>query len=150
MAFLTKPRLYEYLTSPESFFDATFLIFLIFGLFAWAFAVFWSLRYWISIAGDELAFYQLPLQERRAMDRQGLRLIVTGRPDLYQSFVKSWFAGGILLIIMIGLASLDLPARRRVVERYRPNRCVTTFNNRPVALFLRRNLAHQPCSLPRS
>ncbi len=103
-------RLYEYLTSPESFFDATFLIFLIFGLFAWAFAVFWSLRFiGLALQGDELAFYQLPLQERRAMDRQGLRPIVTGRPDLYQSFVKSWFVGGILLIIMIGLASLDLP-----------------------------------------
>lgn len=103
-------RLYDYLLSPATFFDATFLIYLIFSLFAWGFAVFWSLRLiGLALHGDELAFYQLPLQERRALDRLGHRPIVTGRPELYQSFVKSWLVGGILLIIMVGMASLELP-----------------------------------------
>jgi hypothetical protein len=103
-------RLTEYLLEPASFFDSTFIIYLFFGLFAWIFAVYWSSMFiGLALHGDELAFYQLPPQERKRLARNGEQPIFTGRPDLYTGFAKSWLMGGMVLIILMGLATLQLP-----------------------------------------
>jgi hypothetical protein len=63
----------------------------------------------MAFQGDELAFYSLPLAERKAFEREGHRPIATTRVELYNAFVKSWLTGGIILVLLLGAASLDLP-----------------------------------------
>jgi hypothetical protein len=103
-------RLYEYLLEPATFFDSTYVIYLFFGFFAWVFALYWSIIFiGLALHGDELAFYQLPPQERKRLARIGQQPIFAGRPNLFVGFAKSWLSGGMLLIVLMGLATLQLP-----------------------------------------
>lgn len=102
-------RLMSYLLEPGTIFDGTFLLYLGFGGFAWGFGVYWSFLFIkMALHGDEASFYALPLKKRRELDRLGQRPIFAGRPLLYAGFVKSWAAGGTVLVFTLGLASFDL------------------------------------------
>ncbi|HSM56414.1 MAG TPA: DUF4129 domain-containing protein [Candidatus Sulfomarinibacteraceae bacterium] len=97
-----------YLLAPLSFFDSTYMIYLLIALLAWERSVhFSSLFMQLSLSASEVDYYSLPRleQARRFHDRP----IDRERPAVFAGLVKSWLGGGLLLVLFAALTTVDLP-----------------------------------------
>ncbi|MFW6063517.1 MAG: DUF4129 domain-containing protein [Chloroflexota bacterium] len=97
-----------YLLAPLSFFDSTYLIYLLIALFAWERGAHFSgLFIDLSLSPTEVDYYSLPRleQARRFHDRP----IDRERPAVFAQLVKSWLGGGLLLVFFAALTTVDLP-----------------------------------------
>lgn len=97
-----------YLLAPLSFFDSTYLVYLLIALFAWERGAHFSgLFIDLSLSASEVDYYSLPRleQARRFHDRP----IDRERPAVFAQLVKSWLGGGLLLVFFAALTTVDLP-----------------------------------------
>ncbi len=97
----------EYLSAPyKLFLNAPFLITLLLAAITWRLAVLiGKLFNQLEVSEFELRYYSLPLAQRKA--RSDDQPIYHGRKALAQDFVRYWLWGGVLLVIAVGISTLE-------------------------------------------
>lgn len=93
----------ELLIRPLSIFDATFLVFLIAGIFAWERSISLSRIFnELTLSPSEIAYFNQPLSERKHEP------ILTDRAELMQNYYRQWGIGGVLLGFFATITSFEL------------------------------------------
>lgn len=97
-----------YLGNPLAFFlNGPFLVTLLLALVCWRLAITLSDIFMrLEVSEFELQFYSLPLAQRKA--RSDDQPILTGRHQLVMKFTQYWLWGGILLVLAVGLSTLEI------------------------------------------
>lgn len=101
-----------YLRHPLSLFMTPgFLIAALLILGVWRLSIVLSRTFTqLDLSEFELRYYSQPLSVRKTrIDDQPIQI---GRTELVQRFLRLWLFGGILLIIMVGLSTLDIASYR--------------------------------------
>ncbi|MDX1662224.1 MAG: DUF4129 domain-containing protein [Candidatus Promineifilaceae bacterium] len=96
---------YEYLISPLTFLDGVFVVYLVLAGVAWERGSFLTNLYGrLTLSPGERAYYSLGEEEqRRRIDRP----VDFSRPEVFESFVRSWLNGGLVMALFAALTSVD-------------------------------------------
>lgn len=98
----------EYLVNPLNFFvTGAFPVALILTFITWRTAIIPASTFSrIALSHFEIQFYSLPLSVRKArIDDQPIRI---GRNQITNSLMQSWLWGGILLVLCVGLSTIEI------------------------------------------
>ncbi len=103
-----REQLVLYFTNPFSFIlNGPFLVAVVLTMIAWRLAILiGDIFMQLQVSEFELRFYSLPLALRKA--RSDDQPIYTSRRQLVTRFAQFWLWGGVLLVITIGLSTLEL------------------------------------------
>lgn len=99
--------LMQYLRAPQVLFlNAPFLISVLLAAIIWRLAILVSQIFnQLQVSDFELRFHSLPLAQRKArIDDQPIQL---GRTGLVDALLRFWLLGGLLLIIAVGISTLE-------------------------------------------
>ena len=102
------PLVREYLVNPLNFFiKGAFPVTLILTLLTWRIAIIPASTFSrIALSHFEIQFYSLPLSVRKArIDDQPIEI---GRNQITNSLMQSWLWGGILLVLCVGLSTIEI------------------------------------------
>lgn len=97
-----------YLANPLAFFlNGPFLVALLLVMVCWRLAnILGDIFIGLEVSEFEIQFYSLPLALRKA--RSDDQPILTGRRLLVHLFTKFWLWGGLLIVLAVGLSTLEI------------------------------------------
>jgi hypothetical protein len=97
----------QYLRAPQDLFlNGPFLIAATLGIIIWRLSVSVSKTFVdLQVSEFELRFQSLPLAQRKARIED--QPISPGRAELVDAFVRFWLLGGLLLVVAVGLSTLE-------------------------------------------
>ncbi len=97
----------QYLRAPQDLFlNGPFLIAAVLGIIIWRLSVSVSKTFVdLQVSEFELRFQSLPLAQRKARIED--QPISPGRAELVDAFARFWLLGGLLLVVSVGLSTLE-------------------------------------------
>ncbi len=107
--------LINYLRNPQAMFlNAPFLLTLLMAFIIWRMAVaLGQIFSQLEVSDYELQFHSLPLAQRK--ERVDDQPIQAGRKMLVEAFARFWLLGGMLLVIAVGISTLEQQSIERLM-----------------------------------